>query len=116
MAKSFILYREDDTEVKLPTRWCICGTCRGNGKESAYLGAITSMDREPGGAWEDPDDFEDYMRGGYDRTCQECQGSGKVLEVDTDLLSPSDLKEWERQCQDDRDYERLCAAERRMGA
>jgi len=115
MRKS-ILYCEDDSERELPCRWEICGACRGNGTSSAYLGAITESDREPGGAWEDPEDFGRYMRGDYDRACDECDGAGKVEVVDEDKLDAETLKAWREQCRDEREYERACAAERRMGA
>jgi hypothetical protein len=109
-----ILYTEDD-EIELPCRWEICSCCRGNGTSSAYLGAITQSDREPGGAWEDPDDFADYMDGKYDRACDECEGSGKVQVVDYDRLTPEQLEAWNEQCRDDREYEAAVRAERRMG-
>ena len=80
-ARTISIYDEDGnrTERTLPMVWAICGCCEGEGKSSLYLGAITQSDREPGGSWEDPDEFAEYMRGGYDRTCDECGGSGKVV-------------------------------------
>lgn len=123
MAPKTILYRdrvEDDgtyvDEIELPTRWAICDCCRGEGKSSLYLGAITQEDREPGGSWEDPDDFRAYMRGEYDCACDECGGSGKVKVVDEAKIDADTLKAWQEQCRDDADYESLRAAERRMGA
>lgn len=113
------LYREgpdgDLEEVALPCRWTICRSCDGHGKSSRYLGAITQDDRLPGGSWEDPDDFAEYMRGGYDRTCDECGGSGKVREVDVDRLSAEDRAAWLEQVRDEREYERECEMERRYG-
>lgn len=64
-------------EVALPASWHICGTCDGDGTSSAYLGSFTREDFD-----EDPDFAEDYMRGGYDRPCPTCGGTGKVAEVE----------------------------------
>ena len=72
----------DDGDVELhelPAYWAICSTCRGNGRHSLHLGAITEEDRDRDWA---PDEFEDYVHGGYDRPCEACGGSGKVLFVD----------------------------------
>lgn len=111
-----ILYNEDGSETQLPTRWVICAACNGHGKSSAYLGAITQGDREPGGTWEDPDDFARYMAGRYDRKCEPCNGSGKVEVVDSAKLDKTTCKAWRDQCRYDREYEAEVAAERRMGA
>lgn len=116
---SFTLYTDANVEgrhVQLPARWCICGACEGRGSSSAYLGAITSSDREPGGAWEDPDEFADYMAGDYDRPCGPCRGAGKVLVVDEDRCPPDLLEAHRRQQDEDLEYERMCEAERRAGA
>lgn len=64
---------------QLPGRYEICDNCEGTGGSSAYLGAITQEERERD--W-DPEEFETYMDGGYDRTCEDCKGTGKVVVVD----------------------------------
>lgn len=114
------IYMEDehgnDVKVKLPTKWAICSHCRGNGSSSAYLGAITASDREPGGTWEDPEDFEAYMNGEYDRSCDECGGSGKVRVVDHDQLSPNQAVALQAAQDEEDDYQATVRAERRMGA
>lgn len=110
-----ILYDEEGNEKQLPFKWCICSDCAGNGKSSAYLGAITQGDREPGGAWEDSDQFDDYMRGGYDKPCATCEGTGKVKVVDYDKLDKATKEAWRAQRQADREYEAEVAAERRFG-
>lgn len=55
-------------------KWRICPRCEGEGTSSAHLGAFTSEE------WTEQDfEFqEDYMAGAYDRTCEECSGTGKV--------------------------------------
>jgi DnaJ-class molecular chaperone len=51
----------------------ICPTCQGDGSHAQHLGEIRRDD------WSD-EEFDDYMAGGYDQTCETCQGSGKVRE------------------------------------
>ncbi len=74
---------------KLPAKWIICPTCNGEGKHSLHLGAITEEDRDRD--WSQ-DEFEDYTLGGYDRRCEDCEGSGKLLMVD-DKSCPKALLE-----------------------
>lgn len=90
---------EDGTEQELPFAWAICSSCDGHGKSSRYLGAFTSEQMHELG-----DDFrEDYMRGGYDRRCDRCNGSGKVASIDRKRCTKAQLKSWD----DDREQERL---------
>lgn len=105
------VYDDEGDEIELPTVWEICGTCRGNGVESAYLGAFTreELDR-------DPEFFEEYMAGGYDRTCAECKGSGKIEVVDYDRLDAALKKRYDSAAREEADYRAMCEAERRMGA
>lgn len=107
---------DGDEEVALPCTWAICRHCRGNGTSSAYLGAITQCDREPGGDWEDPDDVRDYFAGKYDRPCETCDGSGKVQVIDRAACEPDLLKAYDEQQRDEREMRAIEAAERRMGA
>lgn len=71
--------------TKVPAHWEICSCCNGEGKSSAYLGAYSreEFDREF-----DYEEQERYFAGEYDRPCEECRGSGKVLEVNYDQLTP----------------------------
>lgn len=116
-ARTIWIYDEDDnrTEHTLPMRWEICGCCEGEGKSSRYLGAITQSDREPGGSWDDPEDFERYMAGGYDRTCGECRGSGKVRVVDHEKLTDAEAEALREEVESAREYRAAVAAERRFG-
>lgn len=68
----------DELEVELPSQWCICDHCRGSGGSSSYLGAFTSEEWHQ----QDEDFRRDYMAGAYDRPCDACGGSGKVLVLD----------------------------------
>ncbi|MES1993164.1 MAG: hypothetical protein V4457_06060 [Pseudomonadota bacterium] len=92
-------------------RWAICSRCDGEGKHSGHLGAFT------GSEWEqEDDDFKErYMQGDYDRACERCEGTGKVLRTgepkicqccgeemgldqqfccSDDFPEPGDLREW----------------------
>jgi hypothetical protein len=80
---------EAGEEEILPYRYQICGQCRGHGKSSAYLGAFTG-----GQMREDPEFFEDYMAGHYDRTCETCGGSGKVAIPHWKKMSAAQKKAW----------------------
>lgn len=95
----FSLYADDeeDRQVQLPARWCICEACEGCGSSSAHLGTITQSDRGPGGDWEDPDEFAEYMAGAYDRPCGPCHGTGKVLVIDEECCPPDLLEAYRRQ-------------------
>lgn len=110
-----VLYDGDD-EIELPVCFKLCPCCEGRGMSSAYLGAITASDRMPGGDWDDPDDFEDYMNGAYDRPCERCNGKRVVEVADYRRMTEDQIKKYEQQLADDADFEAMQAAERRMGA
>ena len=112
MAAKPVLYRDDGSEIELPTKWRICGTCKGHGKSSAYLGAFTRDDFDQ----QEPDFYDQYMAGAYDRACDRCDGSGKIEIVDRAKLTPEQIKDWEEQLRDDRECEAIHRAERAMGA
>lgn len=89
----------------------VCPDCRGEGKSSAYLGAFTGDDMR-----EDPDFFEDYMAGHYDRQCETCKGL-RVIDVPDESRTPPDVwKKYVEHCDDDRYIDRIQEAERAMGA
>lgn len=119
MAKAPTLFRsegeEGDVEIALPCRWAICSCCQGSGKSSAYLGAITEADRGPGGTWDDPEQFNDYIAGAYDRACEPCEGTGKVQVVDETKMSKADRAEYRAQVRADREIAAEEAMERRAG-
>jgi RecJ-like exonuclease len=111
--KSPGLYEEGSDDPRpLPFKWRICGHCEGSGKSSSYLGAYTASEwNEMDCDWQD-----DYMAGRFDRPCGDCDGSGKVKEVDFSKMSKADAKAYRAQERDDREYDAMVAAERRMGA
>ena len=102
----------EELPVNLPMSWQICDVCQGDGKHSLHLGCITAEDRERD--W-DPDDFDNYMAGAYDKCCDTCDGSGKVMEINEQALSDKCktlLEEW---WNDEMISLAEQAAERRMG-
>lgn len=94
-------------DVKVPAHWEICSACRGEGMSSAYLGAYT---REEFDQEFDYEEQERYFAGEYDRPCEVCEGSGKILEIDYDNLSP----EQKEAVDDEADYQAAVRSERRM--
>jgi RecJ-like exonuclease len=102
---------DEGLEIELPTRWEICDMCRGEGKESAYLGAFTSEDFA-----EDYEFFEDYMAGRYDRTCEACRGTGKVKVVDEDRCEQRLLEMYWEQERAIAECDQMSYLERMMGA
>lgn len=112
MSKTPILYCDDGSEVELPFKWTICGGCNGHGKSSAYLGAYTQSEMDEAG----PEFHDEYMRGGYDRTCDECSGAGKTKAIDWAMLTKPQRKAWNEQVRADRECRAIERAERMMGA
>lgn len=96
-----------------PTHWEICSTCHGEGKHAHAVdgNGITGSEWAE---WAD-EERETYLSGGYDRTCEECDGSGKYRVVNHDEL-PSWLQAAvDRYWRDEAAYRAEVAAERRMG-
>jgi hypothetical protein len=106
-----LLLEDPDSEL-MPRalEWRICGQCHGEGTSSLYLGAYTASEfYEMDEDWRD-----DYMDGRFDRTCESCEGSGKVQEIREDWLAQhpavqAELDEWYQ-------TEAMYEAERRAGA
>lgn len=65
-----------DQEFQVPAKWAICDRCEGSGGSSAWLGAFSA---EEFAEQFDYDEQADYFAGKYDRPCEFCGGSGKVL-------------------------------------
>lgn len=111
MAKAPVLFCDDGAEIALPSKWVICSTCSGNGKHSAHLGAFTADDM----AFEGPDFLNDYMAGFYDKSCESCDGTGKVAVADRSKMTREQRDEYDAQRRADREYAAEVAAERRAG-
>jgi hypothetical protein len=81
---------EDGNVIELPSKWAICGTCRGNGSHSHRFGALTS-DRF--NEW-DLDERRAYARGDFDEACTVCDGTGKIRVIDEARCTPEQLASW----------------------
>lgn len=113
--KKPILFIEDEngeSEMELPTKWCICGQCDGEGKSSAYLGAYTWDEMEDAGE----EFIEDYFAGNFDRVCESCAGHGKIREVDFAKITPQQRQLWEAQVRELDQEEAERRMEQRMDA
>lgn len=115
MKRALTLTLPDDSEITLPIKWVICPTCEGRNVSTAHVehdgGGITAAEMDELG-----DDFrEDYFAGVYDRPCPHCEG-GKVQVPDLSKMSKAHRALWREQEREEREYQRECEMERRMGA
>ncbi len=101
MTQGPIFYTNEDVEIALPFKWEICGCCNGHGTSSAYLGAYTESEMDEAG----PDFHDDYMAGVYDRTCDECEGEGKVKVIDRARCGKALLRKYDQQARIDREID-----------
>jgi len=105
----------DGAEVTeaLPARWEICHVCEGDGKHSRDIGAITESERQ--NDWT-PEEFDGYLAGAYDKTCDDCKGTGKALALDLNAITdPATLKDVKRQLRQTRRFAQERAHEIAMG-
>jgi len=109
---------EEDITIELPAKWVVCYDCDGTGK--TYLGFPAS--EQPAFTEEDmsregPDFQFEYMNGHYDKQCPACKGRTTVLEIIKSEVNMNDplVKGYYDYLEEERHYEALCAAERRMG-
>jgi hypothetical protein len=79
----------DVTRQGLRYQWVICDTCEGEGGHSRRFGAMT---HEEFSDWDD-DSQEAYLSGRYDECCEACNGSGKLRELDIEILT-KDAQDW----------------------
>ena len=117
-----IMYRgsptwADEDGKPLPSEVIVCPRCRGKGshlidgiREHAYT--VEEMD-------EDPQFFEDYMSGAYDKACDECHGrrvSARLIEKGLGAEDSERLREHYEKAEHEY-YDRLeSEMELRMGA
>ena len=86
---------EDTTEYKLPKKWVVCPTCKGEGTcgNPAFDG-MTADEIHP----DDRDEFyKNYFSGVYDVTCPQCDGRTTVRDYDISRLEPKHREELEQQ-------------------
>lgn len=113
--ESFMEYMNDEHSVTVPTKWVICTECKGEGHHSKDFGAFTSSDLDEwyGDSSERDEFVSDYMSGRYDHTCTDCNGTGKVKDIDTD--DPFIKQEYESYMQEVAECRAIEAAERAAG-
>lgn len=105
------LAEEEPGIPALKTHKIVCPQCRGTGASSAYLGAFTHDE-----LMEDIEFCEQYLSGGYDRTCETCHGKNVIDDVDEEATDKETLNLWHSWLQDEAEYRAEVEAERRMGA
>ena len=98
---------EDGNEelIEVPFTWEVCPTCQGKGKHtnpSIDASGISSEEFH-----DDPDFEESYLRGDYDVNCYNCGGIRVVAVTNDEVVLEAEREQ--------REYERIRDAERRMG-
>lgn len=103
----------DGEEFEIPTKYEVCGRCGGTGVHDhpAFSDGITADDFA-----EDPDFREDYYRGHYDVTCEQCGGLRVELVPDYESMTTEQIRMVESHFGAIADMEAEYEAERRMGA
>ena len=101
-----------EVTYRIPAFWNICDDCYGNGESSAYLGAFTAEDFDE--AFPEDDDRMRYLSGGYDRRCEQCNGTGKVLLPDDRSNDPI-VQAYLEHLREEYEYRMEREAERRYG-
>ena len=113
---------EEEVTHHLPAKWVTCPDCRGEGRTLTENLRCAFTESVFNDCFEDEDSKREYMKGGhgiYGVPCKTCNGRTTVPEVDWDALRAQDPKlarAYERHLRDEREYQRLCEMERRMGA
>jgi len=111
----------DKIELSLPGKFEVCPGCEGHGTrlcEGMRGEAYTTEEFYE--SFDDEQAEEYFKRGGrYDVTCEECQGARVIAVVDEEACRTPEQKRvlglYYAKLDDDYQYERECAAERRMG-
>lgn len=86
MSKTISIWDLEGEVVKIPAIWIICDDCYGEGtRVNPNIDGNGISGSDP--VWDDDDFREDYLSGRYDVACSECDGNGKVLVPDDELLT-----------------------------
>jgi hypothetical protein len=108
---------EDTTEYKLPKKWVVCPTCKGEGTcgNPAFNG-MTADEIHP----DDRDEFyKNYFSGVYDVNCPKCDGRTTVQDYDISRLETKHREELEQQLSKmkmlEAEEQSWARAEQRMG-
>ena len=110
---------DDHHVVNLPAKNEVCPDCEGEGRtlNENLRGGFSS--EEFAECFEDDESRAEYRKGGhgiYGVPCKTCKGNRVVPVVDAARCDPNLLKRHITSQREDREYERLCRAERAMGA
>ena len=113
---------EEEVVHELPAKWVVCHDCRGEGRtlNENLRGVFTHEEFME--CFDDEDSRMEYMKGGsgiYGVPCKTCNERTTVAEVDWKTLRARDpklAKAYEEHLREEREYQRLCEMERRMGA
>ena len=108
-----IILTDDDSEVIIPIIWEVCDTCEGKGTHvnpSIDANGLSADDFA-----EDPDFAEDYRSGVYDVAFYGCDGERVIAVADTERMEPELRERWEKQVQEEIEYQRISRAEKAMG-
>lgn len=103
---------DDEEEVRLPSRYEVCGRCRGRGVHDpeAFSGGFSVEEFH-----EDPDFAEEYLSGRYDVSCSVCGGRRVELRPDWDRMSDELQAEVREAIDREARFRAEAAYERRMG-
>lgn len=113
-----ITYGWDDeqaSEFSIPAVYDVCSRCEGTG---SHVNPSIDGHGIPGDdeCWHDDDFRSMYFGGGYDVTCEECDGLRVVLVADEDLATPEQLDHYRAHLQDEWECDEIARMERAMGA
>jgi hypothetical protein len=103
----------DEREVEVPHSWHICHRCSGEGTHTNPSIDGNGITESEWSEWS-PEEREGYFAGDYDVPCEDCGGSGKVEEVETEAFqrrAPADYADWCKQSSDDEEYEQMVDSE-----
>jgi RecJ-like exonuclease len=103
----------DGIEHKMPVKFEVCFLCDGHGKHvnpSIDAHGISGDDFAA-----DPGFADEYFGGTYDVPCNECHGKRVIHVVDRDNCDSDLLAAYDAETQEQRDFEIMQEAERRMG-
>jgi len=114
-----ITFEDDDGEEHaLPARFEVCDRCEGHGMHlSPSIGEHAYSAEEFAESYDEDEAAEYFTRGGmYDVTCLDCGGARVVAVVDETACPPALLAAFLARQEEDAEWARESAAERRMGA
>ncbi len=117
LAKTPVLYFVDedgcDSEIKLPTKWEVCGVCSGRGTHVDPAIDCCGLSAEDFN--DDPEFLDDYFNGQYDQRCNRCGGRTTIEVVDLDDMNEVHREAYEQQLRDEANDRACYLAEVRAG-